>query len=418
MNRRAKRAAAWSAWLAVPLVLVGASAPSAGDPAPPAPPAPPASPAPPRAAGRATIPDPRSCEPDEPIAAKAAWTRVPGITELGTATLGFAGGQLFLFMQDRAWKPHGYRIDPKTRRVQPFDASPLSGGARRPGSVQLPQVRCIGGELVFWGDSNRHRAWGAIYDPARNAWRQIQPRGAPASSVSTTDGKLLYVVEPGDAHEISAAAYDPAADRWLAIPPGPSLGLSWLASPLFVGGKLLVWGCQRGSSEGCAGAAYDPAARQWQQLAPLPAELQRPDVHQLYPLVLGDSMVLLVRSYPGATARTLRLGPDLRWTADRTIAIPAEMEGYAPLGGRHQGFLWAGTWNAPSPPKYRTHRLRLAPDLSTTDVPRLPDPRAQPATDMPYLEEAERLQAAGYLFMGARLYANTQTPNDSLWILH
>jgi hypothetical protein len=411
-NRRATPAAAWSAWLAVPLVLVGASAPSAGDPAPPAPPAPT------RAAIRATIHDPRSCEPDAPIAAKAAWTRVPGITELGTATLGFAGGQLYLFMQDRAWKPRGFRIDPNTRRVQAFDASPLSEGARRPGSVQLPQVRCIGGELVFWGDGNRHRAWGAIYDPARNAWRQIPPRGAPDSSVSSTDGRLLYVIEPGDTHELSAAAYDPAANRWLAIPPGPSLGLTWLATPLFVGGKLLVWGCQRGWSEGCAGAAYDPDARRWQRLAPLPADLQSPAVDRLYPFVLGDSLILLVRFSSSATARTLRLGSDLRWTADRTIAIPAEMEGYAPLGGHHQGFVWAGTWNAPSPPQYRTHRLRLAPDLSTTEVARLPDPRAQPATGWPYLEEAERLQAAGYLFMGARQYARTQTPDDSLWILH
>ena len=353
------------------------------------------------------------------LSAKAAWVHVPLADRFEGATMGFAGGQLFLFGQDRNWKPLAFRIDPKTGQVQKLDASPLGEGATQPGSVQLPPVRCIGGMLVFWGDAHQHRAWGVIYDPSRDAWRKIQPRGAPASSVSSTDGKRLYVFEPGDEHEISGAAYELETDRWLPIPPGPSLGLTWLADPMFVGGKLLVWGCKQGWRDECAGAAYDPAARTWQLMAPTPADIERDlKVFRVYPFVLGDAVFLLAPAYQSPFARTMRLGPDLRWTPARAVPVPEDTEGAAPLGGRHQGYLWSGTWNAKSPPRYRMQRLRLAPDLSTSEVARLPDPRTLPRDTHPFIGELDRLQAAGYLFVNTRIYAETDVPDRALWIQH
>jgi hypothetical protein len=415
--------------VALPLALVCANAPLLADAAPQtreaprAAPGAPAAPARPREVPRnatiATIHDPRSCVSDEPLSATARWTRVPLPDRFEVATMGFAGGALFLFGQDRKANPLAFRLDPETRRLQKLDAAPLASDATRPHRVQLPAVRCIAGRFVFWGDARQHRAWGAIYDPVRDAWRTLEPRGAPASSVSATDGKQLYVVEPGDEHEISAAAYDPATDRWSAIPPGPALGLTWLADPMFVGGKLLVWGCKNGWRDNCAGAAYDPAARSWQRIAPTPADIERDlKVFQVYPVVLGDAVFLFAPAYQSSFARTARLGPDLRWTPDRAIEVPAEVESYTLLGGRHQGYLWTGTWNAQPAPRFRMERRRIAPDLSTSEVARLPDPRSLPRATYPFIGELDRLQAAGSLFVSTRIYAETDAPDRDLWIQH
>jgi hypothetical protein len=411
--------------VALPLALMCASAPFLADAAPQTSEAPRATPSAPAAPARprkvpqiATIHDPRSCVPDEPLSANAGWTRVPLADRLEVATMGFAGGALFLFGHDRKANPLAFRLDPETRRLQKLDAAPLAKDVTRPNLVQLPAVRCIGGMFVFWGDARQHRAWGAIYDPVHDAWRKLEPRGAPASSVSATDGQQLYVVEPGDEHEISAAAYDPATDRWSAIPPGPALGLTWLADPMFVGGKLLVWGCKNGWRDDCAGAAYDPAARRWQRIAPTPADIERDlKVFRVYPVVLGDAVFLFAPAYQSSLARTARLGPDLRWTPTLEIEVPPDAEGFTLLGGRHQGYLWSGTWNAQSP-RFRLERRRIAPDLSTSEVARPPDPRSLPRASYPVIGELDKLQAAGYLFVNTRIYAEIDAPDRALWIQH
>ncbi len=402
--------------------IIAAPQPAAAPevPAPPAAPMPSArpAPAPPAPApSTATIPDPRSCAPDEPRSPKAAWVQVPLPDRFEVATMGFAGGHLFVFGQDRSHKPLMIRVDPKARAAQqPAAAAPLVEGLTRPTWVQ-PVVRCIDGLLVFWGDANRHRAWGAIYDPARDTWRKISPYGAPASSTSGTDGKRLYVFEPGHEREISGAAFDPASDRWLPLPPGPAPGFDWLAEPMFVRGKLLLWGCRRGGRNECAGAVYDPVTGTWQRIAPPPIDLEGDGgVFRLFPLVLGDALVLLAPAHERPRSRSLRLGPDLRWTPGPMIAFSGDTEHHLAIGGRHQGYFWSGTWNARAAPRFRMQRLRLAPDLSITEVAKLSDPRALPRDSYPFLGELQMLQAADALFVTTRVYAETDAPDRALWI--
>jgi hypothetical protein len=115
--------------------------------------------------------------------------------------------------------------------------------------------------LVVGGDTAPAR--GFAYSPASNTWRALAPADSGrkgAAAVWTGKRLLLWGGETRSAGRFlippHGLAYDPKADRWSPLPQAPLRGRR---NPVGVwtGRSLLVWGGDRGLSDG---ALFTPAA--------------------------------------------------------------------------------------------------------------------------------------------------------------
>lgn len=146
-----------------------------------------------------------------------------------------------------------------------------------------------GAEMLLWGGPSatvladpgtavEHRD-GALYDPARNRWRQIpdaplSPRSEMA--VAFAAGRLVVwggrdARNPNGPGPADGAAYDPATDRWTPLAEGPLTGRI-RPSVVSVGDRVLIWGGNRIEENGerTDGALYHPATDRWTPITPAP----------------------------------------------------------------------------------------------------------------------------------------------------
>nr|MDQ3036118.1 hypothetical protein [Myxococcota bacterium] len=137
--------------------------------------------------------------------------------------------------------------------------------------------------LVFSGEdgSGGLRGDGFAYAPTTNAWSGITGSAAPAprarSSFVWTAGLAtpVMVVWGGDGGSGSGGAatsvradggrYDPAADDWSAMTAAPIAGRT-LATAVWTGTDMIVWGGNGASAVLGDGAAYDPVTNTWSVL--------------------------------------------------------------------------------------------------------------------------------------------------------
>jgi N-acetylneuraminic acid mutarotase len=147
--------------------------------------------------------------------------------------------------------------------------STLDAPAARDGHTAVS----TGSEMIVWGGANdvEALATGGRYDPVADAWVPVETAGAPPARTGHVavwaDRMLVWggcdapacTAFQGDTFHVTGGVYDPIADQWVATteeaaPPGRTL-----ASALWDGERLLVWGGWRGGGETThSGGLYCP----------------------------------------------------------------------------------------------------------------------------------------------------------------
>jgi hypothetical protein len=148
------------------------------------------------------------------------------------------GGERDQHLED----PEGAAYDPRSRHWRPLPASPLQS---RAGAA----TAWTGHELLVWsGYGSSARADGAAYDPAADAWRTLPTAPIPPRQQMTTawTGRELFVwggirFDGGRATVADGALYDPATDAWRGVEPSP-LVARWGAVAAWTGDDIVVVG--------------------------------------------------------------------------------------------------------------------------------------------------------------------------------
>jgi hypothetical protein len=153
--------------------------------------------------------------------------------------------------------------------------------AKQPSVRKSARYAWTGRELVVWGGWDQKpprqptpRLNGAAYDPARDSWRKLPAKNAPA----TPNGRHVWtgrefwiwgggVKQQGTWKAFSAGhAYDPAADRWRALADIPGDTTECFGVVRVADSSLLV----RADDATCAAWRYAPGSDRWQTCAPPP----------------------------------------------------------------------------------------------------------------------------------------------------
>lgn len=166
----------------------------------------------------------------------------------------------------------GARYDPATDRWRPI------ARADAPSARESPTAVWTGREVVVWGGSHGYGASavqyanGGRYDPTEDAWRPVNPAGAPGPryrhiAVWTQSEMIVWggLVNRGGTgiYLDDGGRYDPALDRWRAINTTNAPSPRQHAAAVWTGAELVVWGGETASGPSGEGARYDPASDTW-----------------------------------------------------------------------------------------------------------------------------------------------------------
>lgn len=139
-----------------------------------------------------------------------------------------------------------------------------------------------GTKMLVWtvaadgaGDTSAARL--LAYSPPAATWERLAdppvvPGGNRNESVATWTGKALIVYgQDPESRKARLAEYRPRTDRWRLLPQGPDL-TSVVASPIWTGRELLVWGGVDHAGPGvpAVGAVYHPQSGEWEAMPPAP----------------------------------------------------------------------------------------------------------------------------------------------------
>ena len=140
-----------------------------------------------------------------------------------------------------------------------------------------------GSELFYWGGDTgfggTHHGDGAMYDPVKDAWRELPP--APLSGRSSPaavwTGSEVIVWGGYDGSGLAdGAAFDPATGMWRSLPRAPIPSRVPVAV-VWTGSELIVWGNMDRAAETLDGAAYDPVSNSWRAIADAPSAMNLGD---------------------------------------------------------------------------------------------------------------------------------------------
>lgn len=123
--------------------------------------------------------------------------------------------------------------------------------------------------------------FGAVYNPATDQWRLIEPPGFGVLDYLPGEGRVTWTGDRvlvaglmetfGDGHspdQVGAATYDPATGAWERLPDGP-VPFDDVGTAVWTGTELVYVGPGPG---GLAAVALDPVAKSWRALPPSPLE--------------------------------------------------------------------------------------------------------------------------------------------------
>lgn len=141
----------------------------------------------------------------------------------------------------------GVRIEPGTKSSRPVTREGAPTGRWAHAAVWT------GERMIIWGGRNQflssgHRADGALYDPAADAWKTMSTAGAPEArsqmAVAWSGREMLVWGGYGEGSTAwsSGGRYDPALDKWEPLPAqgAPSARVEPLS--VWSGTEFIVWG--------------------------------------------------------------------------------------------------------------------------------------------------------------------------------
>lgn len=135
-----------------------------------------------------------------------------------------------------------------------------------------------------------------IYDPETDTWSEGAAMPTPREHLAVAAGAGRIFTAGGRAHGDESAslasafgAYDPASDSWEALPPLPTPRGG--VSGVFVSGKMVVLGGERGTTTFDTAEAYDMTSGTWQTLPPMPTPR-----HGVASAAIGDTIFAIAGS--------------------------------------------------------------------------------------------------------------------------
>jgi N-acetylneuraminic acid mutarotase len=210
-----------------------------------------------------------------------------------------------------------------------------------------------GTQMVIWGGGFRN---GARYNPATDTWSEMNTNGAPSIRAGESfawTGKHLAAwggLTPlgGFAFKVhqDGGLYDPQLDTWTPIPTNGAPSERWLASMVWSGQELLVWG---GSpmNTAIAGGRYDPTTGTW---TPIPTA-GAPVLRYNHTALWTGSQMIVYGGHDGtnAVATGARYNPVAgTWQPVAGTGIPSLPRYYHVAVWTGQDMVVHGGWNGTS----------------------------------------------------------------------
>ena len=145
--------------------------------------------------------------------------------------------------------------------------------------VGAPEARSLhaavwtGSGMVVWGGANGVCAacnldTGGVYDPSTSTWHATSLVDAPSlrrlASAVWTGSEMIVWGGCHDGHALSSGGrYDPATDTWQPIATTDAPAGRYYHTAVWTGTAMIIWGGSNGTDQLNTGASYDPAADQW-----------------------------------------------------------------------------------------------------------------------------------------------------------
>jgi hypothetical protein len=204
---------------------------------------------------------------------KRAKRRVVGFAAIA-ATLSLALGGLAAYSRREGVVAPRPSSTPRRAALDSWSEMASSPLSARSNSVAV----WTGHAMLVWGGREirgvaiQPVADGGAYSPATNTWQRLasSPLSARSMASGVWSGHELLIWGGFDQRNKLAdgAAYDPVTRAWRMLPPSP-LQARYGATSVWTGSEMIVWGGSTASG-GTNGAAYDPSTRRWRMLPPTP----------------------------------------------------------------------------------------------------------------------------------------------------
>ena len=134
----------------------------------------------------------------------------------------------------------------------------------------------MGSKVFIWGGSDatgKYLADGAIYDPDADTWTAVSATGAPAARVLATavwTGSVVVVWGGGNANAdlASGGRYDPSTNSWQPITTSGAPTGKRGSYAFWTGSRVLIWGgTDRNGTATAVGSLYDPVNDKWSTIS-------------------------------------------------------------------------------------------------------------------------------------------------------
>jgi hypothetical protein len=253
----------------------------------------------------------------------------------------------------------GGRYDPATDTWLPMSMQGAPSPRTRHTTVWT------GKEVIVWGGAPGGSiggfglADGARYDPATDAWMQLEYPDDPPSALhhnAVWTGREMIVWGGFIAYSeegLRGAAYDPDRRTWRLLTAAGTPSTRGSPVMLWTGSQMIVWGGNNGSVPIGGGARYDPAADAW---APLSSENAPPASSNQSALWTGEGMLIAGEGANGAWVRRYDPVQD-EWTTRPSFEFMPD-PGHTAVWTGEEVILWGASVESAF---YRVPGLRYNP---------------------------------------------------------
>ena len=223
----------------------------------------------------------------------------------------------------------GARYDPITDSWRPV--SKLGAPAPRGRAAML----WTGERVIVWGGGPSPQADdGRIYDPVTDTWHTMSTAGAPPGgsrpAAVWADGQMFVMETTCDPR---SRRYDLATDTWSPFfYLDPVWGCVTSTSQVWTGSKLIFW-----DSRNARGASYDPATDRWSFLSNTNAASQR----RVASVVWTGELMIVWGGDAGSSGG--RYDPEIdSWTPTATSSGPEERLHHLAVWTGNEMIVWGG----------------------------------------------------------------------------
>jgi hypothetical protein len=230
-------------------------------------------------------------------------------------------------------------------------------GVNAPSARYLAAAVWTGEKLIIWGGYTSYQSLagvgyaavntGGVYDPATDTWTAMSTVDAPspralASLVWTGSRMIVWGGDTGTYHSLGeGGVYDPAEDKWTAISTAGEPGARLFHTAVWTGSSMIVWGGFTGSDQTDTGGAFDPSSNAWSSTA----EAGAPEARELHVAAwTGSRMIVWAGDHgePVLNSGGLYDPATKTWAATAISGAPAARAGATAVWTGEKLIAWGG----------------------------------------------------------------------------